>query len=211
MRREHRLFAALYDRLTAPAERNGLADLRRELVNPLRGDVVELGAGTGANLRYYGAVRTLTLVEPDGAMARRLQVRAAEYPQLPIVIRTATLEEVGMLDQSVDAVVCTLVLCSVADPVAVLTEVRRILRPDGVLVLVEHVRHATTMAALVQSVLTPLQRLVAGGCRLDRPTGTTLARAGFDLSEVRPVGVLSRLPLLSSAIAGRARPAGAVG
>ncbi|MBJ7609640.1 MAG: methyltransferase domain-containing protein [Candidatus Dormibacteraeota bacterium] len=205
---QHRIFAALYDRVTAPLENAGLAALRTELLGPLRGDVLEVGAGTGANLSHYGAVSSLVLVEPDPAMARRLRRRLARMGTAPAPeVRLGTIDG-AIADRSKDAVVCTLVLCSAADPAALLSQARRVLRDDGALVLIEHVRAGGRVGSLLQTLLTPLQRVVAGGCHLNRRTKQAVATAGFDVSEVRELQIFSTLPLLASGIAGIARPTG---
>lgn len=206
MPKTHRVFAALYDRVTAPMERAGLAALRGELVGALTGDVVEVGAGTGANLAHYPSLRSLTLLEPDPAMARRLQRRLHGMETAARrVVRVGSVAGAGIADHSIDAVVCTLVLCSAADPVELLVEVRRILRADGALVVIEHVRASSRVGSLLQDLLTPLQRAVAGGCHLNRRTIAALVEAGFEVSDIREVEIFSRIPWLASGIAGVAR------
>ncbi len=137
--------AAAYDRFTAATEAAGLADWRRDLLADLSGVVVELGAGTGHNLRWYSsAVDRLVLTEPDPHMRARLEARVAEQRltsdgpgQIEVLDRHG--EALGLDDGSADAVVATLVLCSVPDPEAVLTEIQRVLRPGGRFAYLEHV------------------------------------------------------------------------
>lgn len=193
----------------AGLERAGLAELRAELITPLRGDVCEVGAGTGFNLAHYRSVSSLVLVEPDPAMAKRLRRRLVRMSSSPLAdIAVDTLEGRAFPDASFDAVVCTLVLCSAARPRELLSEMRHVLRPAGALVLIEHVRDRRPMAAVTQDMLTPLQRLVAGGCHLNRRTLDTVQAAGFDTSGIREVSLFSKLSWFSAGIAGTATLAG---
>lgn len=192
------LSAALYDAVLSIAERRALRSWRRELLADLDGDVLELGAGTGANLPFYpDQVRRLLLLEPDPTMRRRLVARA---PRAATVLGgNASLLPVA--DASLDAVVSTLVLCSVGRQDRVLSEVRRVLRPDGRLLLIEHVAAgADTRLRTVQHLVSPLWSRVAGGCSLERQTRSALVAAGFDtthlVDDVLPVPVPFVRPIL---------------
>ena len=186
--RDHAM-AMVYDRLMRRSERSGLAAKRRELLSDLHGHVVEIGAGTGANLPHVPAsVHQLTLLEPSPAMARRLRARAEDAvarPTVDIEVGRAPAEALPLADASADAVVSTLVLCSVDDLDRSLAELGRILRPGGRLVLIEHVA-AHGPVGLVQRSLAPMWRIVAGGCQLRRDTRTAVANAGFDVTDVHP-------------------------
>ena len=145
----------------------------------LPAEVVELGPGTGSNLRYYRRGTRLIAIEPNPHMHRGL-ARAAARCGVEIDIRGVGAESTGLPDDSVDAVVCTLVLCTVPDPAAALAEVRRILRPGGRLVLIEHVSApAGTALDTVQRLLRRAWRWVFEGCDLCRPTADVLAASGF--------------------------------
>ena len=187
-----RAFAAAYDPVLARAERAGLTGLRREVLREVGGHVVELGAGTGANLAHYPvAVDRLTLCEPTPAMVGRLEAAVARAPvegrRTDVVIAPG--EALPLADRAVDAVVSTLVLCTVDDLDRTLAEVARVLRPDGALVMIEHV-HSDGARAQVQRTLEPMWRIAARGCHLTRDPRAALAAAGWDVSEVREV----RLP-----------------
>jgi SAM-dependent methyltransferase len=135
-----RLFAAAYEWLLRGSERAGLADRRRDLLTRARGATVEIGAGTGLNIAYYpDTVTELVLTEPSPYMARRLRTRAAQRERATRVV-DAVGEKLPFPDASMDTVVATLVLCTVVDLAKTLSEIARILRPDGQLLFLEHVR-----------------------------------------------------------------------
>lgn len=181
-----RAFAAGYDRCLASAERAGLARRRRELLGDLQGAVAELGAGTGANVPHYGpGVERLVLLEPSAPMARRLRARVAEQGRDAEVL-SAPGEALPLPDASVDAVVSTLVLCTVADVDRTLCEVERVLRPDGRLVLLEHVAGSGSTATL-QRVLARPWRFIGRGCHLRRDPRAALAGRGWDTSRIEDV------------------------
>lgn len=180
-----RVFAAMYDRMMASAEREGLGDLRDELLAGARGRVLELGAGTGANLDHYPpGLASLTLAEPEAPMARRLRPRAAASAQ-PAEVLVAPAQALPVPDASVDTVVTTLVLCTVPDVGAALAEVRRVLAPGGRLLFLEHVRHPDPRRARRQDRWNPIQQRIAHGCNVNRPTPDLIAQAGFTLHDVR--------------------------
>jgi ubiquinone/menaquinone biosynthesis C-methylase UbiE len=154
------------------------------LLADLEGEVLEIGSGTGASLRYYERAARVVALEPDESMARRLPARVAEA-QVPVEIVSAGAESLPFPDESFDAAVSAFVLCSVEDPAAVLGEIRRVLKPTGKLVLLEHVR-GEDLTARWQHRLTPLHRKLAGNCHLDRDTKTTVAAAGFDVTALEP-------------------------
>ena len=166
------------------AERRGIGDRRRMLLAGLEGDVLEIGSGTGASLPYYEGAARVVALEPDESMASRLPARVAEA-HVPVEIVSASAEALPFPDESFDAAVSAFVLCSVENPAAVLGEIRRVLRPDGKLVLLEHVR-GEGRTARWQHRLTPLHRKLAGNCHLDRDTKASVAAAGFDVADVEP-------------------------
>jgi ubiquinone/menaquinone biosynthesis C-methylase UbiE len=174
-----RIFAALYDLSFARGERAGMADRRRRLLAVAQGRVLEIGAGTGLNLPYYtDAVSELVLTEPEAPMARRLARRAGDRE-----IVTARAEALPFEDASFDTVVSTLVLCTVEDPGRALAEARRVLRPGGRLLFIEHVRAEGALARW-QDRLEGVWRHIGNGCHANRDTLTALAAGGFTVREV---------------------------
>jgi ubiquinone/menaquinone biosynthesis C-methylase UbiE len=178
-----KIFAAMYDPLMRKTERAGLAARRRALLGAARGHVLEIGAGTGANLAHYGrAVESLTVTDPEAAMVGRL--RAAARERAPdATVRCAPAEDLPFADEAFDVVVATLVLCSVDDLPAALREIRRVLRPDGRLLFLEHVRGEDPALARLQDRMNGFNRVVAG-CHCNRSTLESLRTAGFDIVEV---------------------------
>jgi ubiquinone/menaquinone biosynthesis C-methylase UbiE len=182
-----RLFAAGYARLVR-GESEVMRGWRRWLARRAGGVVVELGAGTGANLPLYDldAIERLILVEPSPAMRRRLAGPAAEAGA---EVLDATAARLPLADGEADAVLSTLVLCSVPDLDAALAEIRRVLRPGGLLLLMEHVRAMEPVAARRQDRLDPAWCRIAQGCHPNRDTLAHVRSAGFDVVEEHPVPV----------------------
>lgn len=176
-------FARFYDRLVSPMERRGLAEQRAQLLGALSGDVLEVGAGTGANLAHYpDAVTSLTLTEPLPQMVQQLRPRAErERPGTAVIAAPA--ERLPFDDASFDAVVTTLVLCSVTDLDRAIAEMRRVLRTDGQVIVVEHVR-ADGRALTVQKIWEPAQKVIGRNCHMTRDIRAALERGGFDTSGV---------------------------
>jgi ubiquinone/menaquinone biosynthesis C-methylase UbiE len=178
------LFARFYDRMTAGAEKAGLRAHRQELLTKASGKVLEIGGGTGANLPFYGAgVESLTITEPSEPMAQRLE-RRLEKHELPADVVRAPAEELPFESGSFDAVVSTLVLCSVADQQRALGELRRVLSPGGRLLFIEHVRSDAPRFARWQERFNPLQRVIGCGCNCNRATLDSARTAGFNITEL---------------------------
>lgn len=199
-RTSHRLFAATYDRLTAPLERSVLAPRRAALFADLGGDVLEIGAGTGASLGHYPAGVRLVAAEPDAAMRRRLRRAVERQPAGPEVCAAAA-EDLPFPDGRFAAVVSTCVLCSVADPERALAEVHRVLRTGGRLVVLEHVR-GTGRIARWQDLLTPVWSRLAGGCHPNRDLPGMVERAGFAFVRRADFDPMPRLVITRPMVAG---------
>lgn len=190
------LFAAFYDWFQRPAAPL-LDPWRRRVAGAASGRVLEVGVGTGLNLPFYRLeqVRELVGLEPDPHMRRRAAARAARL-HIPVRLIAAAAESMPFTDGAFDTVVATHVFCTVADPQRALAEVFRVLRPGGTFRFLEHVRANDEGAARWQDRLTPLWRLVAGGCHPNRPTVDWIRAAGFVLQEVErfdiPAGGLTK-------------------
>jgi SAM-dependent methyltransferase len=185
--RSHPIYAALYDRLNAYAERTWLGEARRRIAELARGTLLEIGAGTGANFSYYHhqEIDEVIACEPDPAYRRQLTRQLTRrVPETAVAVRivAAAAEQLPIADHSVDTVVSTLTMCSVDEPARVAAELARILRPDGRVLLFEHIRtDRGPLPRLLQTTAVPVWRCFAGGCRLNRPTLDTLRTAGFEV------------------------------
>ena len=194
-KRGHRLFAAVYDWLQRPLERRFLGERRARLLEHLRGEVFDVGAGTGANLRYFERADHVIAAEPDPAMRRRLVSRLPEA-RVPVEVVDAEAESLPFDDARFDAVVYTLVLCTVTDPSRALSEARRVLKPGGRLIVFEHVRGIGRLARW-QDRVTPLWSRLFAGCHPNRDTRSAIERAGFSFERVEELDPLPRWVLTS--------------
>jgi ubiquinone/menaquinone biosynthesis C-methylase UbiE len=158
-------------------------ELRQTLIADAAGRVLEIGAGTGANLPHYnGSIESLVVTEPEPPMLRRLQRAARDQAPTAQVLR-APAEDLPFEDNSFDTVVSTLVLCGVDDQPRALREARRVLRPGGRLLFLEHVRADDPGLARFQDRMNWLNRLVVG-CDCNRPTLATIEAAGFGVDRL---------------------------
>jgi SAM-dependent methyltransferase len=195
-RRWHAAFYARY----AGHEPPRMQELRRSVIGGGRDRVLELGAGTGAAFAYYRDVERVIATEPDPFMLMRAR-RAAAAASAPIVLLRAAGESLPLADASVDTVMSVLVLCTVQDPEQVLAEVRRVLRPDGTLRFMEHVRGNGALG-LFHDVVAPAWRYFVGGCNPNRRTEETIAASGFEITAIEHRPLSTGLP----AILGTAQP-----
>ncbi|MDA8275398.1 MAG: class I SAM-dependent methyltransferase [Actinomycetota bacterium] len=202
--------AMVYDRMMAGVEEAGLSQWRAELLGEAFGATLELGAGTGRNLSFYpDGVTRLVLAEPDRAMRTRLHraVVSTERPLAPEVV-DAPAEALPFDDASFDTVVATLVLCSVGDPGRALDEVRRVLRPEGRFLFIEHVAADDRPPRLRwQRRVEPLWRAVAGNCHLTRRTETAIAAAGLTVEHLERASMRKAPSFVRPTIRGTARAA----
>ena len=198
-----RLMAAFYDRLMQGSEEACLQDWRAELLRDLRGDVLEIGAGTGASVPLYSAAVTrLILAEPDRHMRQRLASKCG-HNDGRVVISGSGAEALELPDASVDAVVSSLVLCSVTDLQLAIAEVRRVLRPGGRFVFLEHVAaHDRPDRLRWQRRVEPVWKRVFGNCHLTRHTEQALIDAGFTLPDITRESMRKANPLVRASIRG---------
>ena len=204
-----KLFALTYDRQMAKVEKATLRGLRESLLAAASGDVLEIGGGTGANLPFYRpGAGSLMITEPDTAMLRRLQRRAREQAPLAKILR-APAEDLPFEDGSFDTVVSTMVLCGVSDQPRALRQLRRVLRPGGQLLFIEHVRSGDPGLAHHQDRMNWMCQFVMR-CDCNRPTLTSVEEAGFAVTGVEHLSMAKAPSFVSPLIVGTATaPAGA--
>ena len=148
------------------------------------GVVLEVGAGSGLNFAHYGSlVRRLYALDPSAEL-RGMAATRAQRVRVPIEFLAAPAEAIPLPDASVDAVVTTWTLCTIAEPVRALLEMRRVLRCDGRLIFVEHGRSPDPRVRRWQDRLTPVWRRIAGGCHLNRPIDQSIEAGGFEISDI---------------------------
>ncbi|MDQ1594927.1 MAG: hypothetical protein QOH40_1483 [Arthrobacter pascens] len=180
---QHPRFARAYARAVVGMNRRGGAEHRRRLLAGLQGSVIEVGAGEGSSFGLYpAAVTDVLAVEPDDYMRGLADVRA-KSALVPVVVVAGSAERIPVPDARADAVVCSLVLCSVADQGAALAEIFRVLRPGGTLAYYEHVRSDSRLLAAAEDVLTPVWQRMAGGCHPNRDTLEAVRAAGFQVTD----------------------------
>jgi ubiquinone/menaquinone biosynthesis C-methylase UbiE len=198
------LFACVYDRMTAGTEAAGLGAHRQRLLGGAAGRVLEIGAGTGANLAFYTEnVATITLAEPEAPMARRLARRIREQSRRAQLVQ-APAEALPFADGRFDTVVSTLVLCTVVDQARALSEIRRVLKPGGHLLFLEHVRSEEPRLAAWQDRLNGLNRIVARGCNCNRSTLDAIRAAGFEITALEQTTFPKAPPFVRPLIVGTA-------
>ena len=181
-----------------------LGSVRSELLGELGGEVAEIGAGNGPTLRHLRRGIVVHAIEPNRYFHRRLATEARRRG-IELVVHPVSAERIDLPDGSVDAVISSLVLCTVADPAAVLAEVRRILRPGGRFVFMEHVRAGPGSAVrLAQKAVARPWRWIFEGCHTDRDTAQTIRAAGFASVDVRDVRMGTVFVPVRTQIAGTA-------
>jgi ubiquinone/menaquinone biosynthesis C-methylase UbiE len=179
-----------YDQGMWLLENYGLKRLRRMLLQEVRGEVLEIGVGTGANLPFYdGEVARITAVDVNPARLvgtmNRAQVVNGRHP---VHIGAADAQQLPFADNQFDTVVSTLVFCSIPEPMAALAEIKRVLRVNGRFLLLEHVRGLNPVTQRLTDWLHPAWFAMQGSCHLNRETAVSVQAAGFHIEEASSHG-----------------------
>lgn len=174
----HHIFPRLMDWVMAGKE---FHRLRTELLGHVHGEVLELGIGTGLNLPHYPkAVTQLHAIDPANPLPRIVTKRSTSQ-SFPIRIQHVTAESLPYDDRSFDFAVSTWTLCTIPDPVKALREVRRVLKPDGMFLFLEHGRSEDERVAAWQDRLNPIQNIIGCGCNLNRRIDQLITQAGLKI------------------------------
>lgn len=156
---------------------------RPSVIEKASGIVLEIGFGSGLNLPYYKKIEKFYAVDPSTELYARAQERIAKVG-FPIQYFPVSAEKIPLADNTIDTVVSTWSLCSVSNPELVLKEIRRVLKPEGKFVFIEHGKSPRRIIAKWQKILTPISKCIAGGCCLDRSIDTLIINAGFEIIEL---------------------------
>ena len=177
---QRRVFPHLLNQVMQTAS---LMDKRRELLLPIEGEVLEIGFGTGLNIPFYGNVDVLYALEPNPDIYH-LAVERVQHAPFHVRHVQAHAEKLPFADQSLDHVVSTWTLCSIARLDQALAEIYRVLKPTGTLHLVEHIKHPNSVKIQsLQTLLTPIQKRIGDGCHLNRDIERSLQQAKFKFIE----------------------------
>ena len=162
-----------------------MARLRADWVPHAHGDVLEIGIGSGLNLPFYSSeVRRLYGVEPSVELQRLARVRAASATTKVEFLSQSAEEALPLSDESIDTVVITWTLCSIPDSPSALRQMKRVLKPSGLLIFVEHGRAPDPKVSTWQDRITPVWKRIGGGCHLNRNIDVLLKDAGFKIEEL---------------------------
>lgn len=177
-------FARYYDSFMKPIEQRYITTWRKKLLTQARGKVLEVGAGTGINFPLYQQCDEVFALEPNPFMVEKAEVRRKQA-SVPITIMAGKAEKLPFTDEQFDTIVVTLVLCSVEDPRQALIEMKRVLKPNGTILLIEHVKMEQPIFAFLQNILTPVWKKISDGCHLNRNTEQTIKEVGFNIVAVK--------------------------
>lgn len=180
VKKRYNRLSLLYDILEYPFERLIFGKWRRNLFSNLDGRILEIGVGTGKNLQYYPKEAKVTAIDISPGMLGRA-IKKAGRLKLDYSLILMDAEDLGFKENSFDVVACTFVLCSVPDPVKALNEMRRVCKPNGKIVVIEHVLSKNRIIALLQHIHNPVTRYLFG-FNVNRDTVSNIKKAGLKIT-----------------------------
>jgi ubiquinone/menaquinone biosynthesis C-methylase UbiE len=181
-----KIFAGIYDPFMNGLERE-FYHYRKELLNDIKGNVLEVGAGTGINFQFYNRNVKLLALEPSPFMKKRAELKVPDGLEVEFLnhkINDKAIED-RIEDKSLDYIVCTLVLCSIDDPNKALRKFSKWLKDDGKLIVLEHIHSENKGTKKIQDVVNPVWKKLADGCNLNRNTDVLIKQNGFEAIEER--------------------------
>lgn len=170
----------------APLEKKKFKKIRKRLISKAKGHVLEIGSGTGVNFPFYVNATHVTAIEPNSDMLKRSCSKARNH-FVPIQMHLGKADDLPFPDNTFDTVVGTLVFCTIPDSKKALAEIQHALKPDGKLLLFEHVRLNHSVLGKTQDLLTPLWKRMCDGCCLNRDTLQMVKNAGFHVDSVESI------------------------
>ncbi len=175
-----KFFAFIYDPFMKNAEKGILGDIRARLLGDLKGVILDVGSGTGTNFKFFNAKETQVIaIEPSLAMMHKAKEKASDNINFIVMgINDPKLENI-IEPHSLDAIVSTLVLCTIPNPKLALQNFKKWLKPDGKLIIIEHIKSKNSTHAKFQKFVNPAWKIVGEGCNLTRDTDQLIAKAGF--------------------------------
>jgi ubiquinone/menaquinone biosynthesis C-methylase UbiE len=176
-------FARNYDAFMGLLEKKGFSDIRQELLKEAKGNVLEIGSGTGLNVPFYTYPDQVTALEPNPEM-RAKSLQRAKIALIPLEIIAGDAENLPFEDDTFDTVVGTLVLCSIPNPEKALREIHRVCKPDGTILFFEHIRLNHRLWGSLQDFLTPVWKKLCDGCHLNRNSLELMEQTGFNVTHV---------------------------
>ena len=172
-------FARIYDPFMHKLEEKVLTFKRHDLLHSLKGRVLDVGSGTGVNFKYFSSQAIVTALEPNTKMFELAQAKLPATAEINLVLGGIGDGKIKFAENEFDSIVCTLVLCTIPNPEEALAHFKKWLKPNGKLVLIEHIRAHKHISGLAQDVVNPAWKLVADGCNLNRNTDKMIKDAGF--------------------------------
>ncbi|WP_252315611.1 class I SAM-dependent methyltransferase [Sinobaca sp. H24] len=177
--------SCIYDTLMAPLEQVKLKQIRRDMLAGVKGNVLDIGSGTGASMPYYRQAESVTFLEPDEGKLKRISRRTA-LPHVSYYMAQASAENMPFSNDTFDEAAAFLAFCTIPDPIRALHETARVVKPGGRIQLLEHVRmDSHPRAARIQDILTPAWERVAEGCQLNRSTRHLVEKSPLRLERVQ--------------------------
>ncbi len=181
MKLYQKLFAKFYDGFMHSFEKR-LYKKRNHLLSNLEGQVLGVGEGTGINFQFYPDGITVHAVEPSKPMMDKAVIKAEGKPNIKFYNKSINDAELNQhfKEQSIDAIICTLVLCTIPDPAKALENFKRWLKPNGKLIIMEHIHASKTVNKKMQNFINPVWKVFGEGCHLNRNTDVLIKEVGFE-------------------------------